>query len=254
MSGDQFTFELTFDDYQSAMLAHDVGSGATDKHGGTPIWQWLIIAVAVCAALGIVASTVKNPTVDVIAPLKDAIRQHYLLVAPWFVLVAVSVSYNLAARLSRAQIAVGLGFLLMVNVASAIGALMDVGVIGTIPWILVLHFWFRSWTQLITQSGLRSQWHRLTHLHGNKTFRWDDEGFVIEEPTVTLVYRWNAILGWRETSSVLMLYVSTSSFHLLPVRAFPSAGSVKDLRQTIVESLKNRADGRFPVINPAKAG
>lgn len=248
-AGEQVAFQLTFDDYQAAILAHAAASGTTNKHSGTPIWQWLIIAVSVIAALFIVGWNVKLPAITIIDPLEAELRKNYFELAPWFLLLAISFSYNFAARLSRVQVAVWLGLLLVINLASALVAMLAVGGLVALPFILVLHFWFRAWTQLVTQRAMQNQWRRMDHLHGPKVFRWDHEGFVMEEPAVTSVYRWNAVLGWRETKSVFMLYISASDFHLVPIRAFSDAGSVKNLRDAIMESLKNRADPRFPVIS-----
>jgi len=64
---------------------------------------------------------------------------------------------------------------------------------------------------------------------------WSAAGMVYATSQSRLVYPWDQLFRWAENDRLLLVYVSSHSFMILPKKAFLDPGSLADLRLQLIE-------------------
>ena len=89
------------------------------------------------------------------------------------------------------------------------------------PPTAVVMAWVATWVIVFQTTGLRRRWEAQRHLHLPITMEVPDgERVIFRDALTTLEYRWGAIEGYKETTNLLLLYLSPLSMWIVPKRAF----------------------------------
>lgn len=64
---------------------------------------------------------------------------------------------------------------------------------------------------------------------------WSVAGVVYATAKARAVYPWDQLFRWDETRGLLLIYVSTHGFIIIPKRAFSDPASLADLRRELIE-------------------
>lgn len=62
---------------------------------------------------------------------------------------------------------------------------------------------------------------------------WSSDGFDIESSWARFGAKWSSLCGWRESDEVLMIYISSVYFFILPKRAFTDETQLADMKHQL---------------------
>lgn len=100
-------------------------------------------------------------------------------------------------------------------------------------WLIVLHYVYEPWRmrRLFRNSPALAAPHSVT---------WDDTYLRFNGPDFSWRHRWNEFRGWRENSKLFVLNLSNGSIHIIPKRAFLSAGDATHFGELMREKIVTR--------------
>lgn len=65
------------------------------------------------------------------------------------------------------------------------------------------------------------------------TVSWSSDGIVLDSSWARFAVKWDGLYGWRERDGLLMLYISSADFLILPRRAFLEEAEQADLKRQL---------------------
>ncbi len=96
------------------------------------------------------------------------------------------------------------------------------------------------WAHATNRIRARSEgvWEMQTQLHGPFRIDIDDQNVVISGTRSSSRLRWTAFQGFTETPNLIILYLSTTAFHMLPKRAITSPTDLNELSRILVQYVQ----------------
>lgn len=113
--------------------------------------------------------------------------------------------------------------------------------LATLPWFVLMLFLVIH-NGLTRSVALRRRWEMQPELHERTTLTVAEDGLVIETLNARYDYRWVFFPGFRETASLLLLYISANSCWMIPKRAFQDPASLDSFKGLLMTYVK---DGHF---------
>jgi hypothetical protein len=77
----------------------------------------------------------------------------------------------------------------------------------------------------LVRGSASGSWELQSHLHGHHVVRIDQTGVAVQTPSLRTDYSWRAFVGFAEAQSVFLMFISTTSFLIIPKRSI--AGPVE---------------------------
>lgn len=93
-------------------------------------------------------------------------------------------------------------------------------------------------TNLI-RARARGVWESHKHLHGPFRIDIDEQNILISSTQWSSQLRWSAFQGFTETPNLIILYLSTTAFHMLPKRAIASETDLNELSRILVQHVQH---------------
>ncbi|HEX4792498.1 MAG TPA: YcxB family protein [Humisphaera sp.] len=82
----------------------------------------------------------------------------------------------------------------------------------------ILHALWAHTTNLLRGSASGS-WELQSHLHGHHVVRVEETGVDVQTPLLRTDYSWRAFVGFTEAQTVFLLFISATSFLIIPKRS-----------------------------------
>lgn len=97
------------------------------------------------------------------------------------------------------------------------------------------------WAQVSNEIRARTRmpWQLQTYLHGPVRIEIDDQNMLISSTQWSSRLRWSAFQGFTETPNLIILYLSTTAFHMLPKRAITSPADLNELSRILVQYVQH---------------
>jgi hypothetical protein len=242
-------YEITFEDFVEAINAAQL---ITRHRGAAPQMRWavwIILGVVLVFVLGLgiwgVRDQVRHDRLDLRQLAEDSAE-----LAPWIAFAILSIGFRIAIHTGRRIGRVALAcatFFLIVSAATILMYRSFRGVTAWLPWFFAGSMAVAYWRYLLGNQSYRRAWRLQSHVHGPRSLVASDDGIVIADAITSLNYHWPAIQKWGETGSLFLLFVSGLSFHMVPKRAFGSAGALDSFRQMLANATE-RGERGFPVL------
>jgi len=107
--------------------------------------------------------------------------------------------------------------------------------------VLAVACLFNLWAQVTNQIRARARgaWESLKHLHGPFRIDIDDQNLLISSAQWSSRFRWTAFQGFTETPNLIVLYLSRTTFHMLPKRAITSPADLNELSRILVQYVQH---------------
>lgn len=104
--------------------------------------------------------------------------------------------------------------------------------------------------------GIPSTWAAVRHEHEQRVMHTTEAGVVIEQPSARLEYAWGYFAGYRETESLVLLYVSPYAFFMIPKRVFSDPLHLAKFKGLVMSNIPQghflpTASNAFPVLPTA---
>jgi YcxB-like protein len=112
---------------------------------------------------------------------------------------------------------------------------------------LFLMTWFVIWTIVVSGNRVRSYWEGQSPLHRAKTADISSEGIVVSDGVSRLEYRWEGLVGWKESKTLVVVFLSQRAILFFPKSAFGSEEELAAMR-ALAELIPNPRATGFAVL------
>lgn len=165
---------------------------------------------------------------------------------PWEILTDKP-SPEISRGLRWRQIGIGAFFVAL----SCVVPLMHERLYGDIPGstaffagafaVLAISSLFALWGHVSNEirARTRGDWQLHQYLHGPYRIDIDDQHMLISGVQLSSRFRWKAFRGFAETQNLIILYLSTTAFHMLPKRAIASEADLNELSRILVQYVQH---------------
>ncbi len=275
----RIAFQCTFEDFKEALAGQ-----APARRSGRAVLVWIFLALALAAiSLSLWAnadfSEPASPGQVVPASTKSRILWGLLPsvvlggffaffafrtalrppVKPWEMLVPGSATFSWRRGLLGWMLFAGAALFIFVprtRARSQSEPQVPIDwLFGVLPWVILLAIG-SVLNQINNGPGARRRWEAQPALHRPYLVEATNERLAMSEPLSRHEYEWSHLAGFKETTNLLVLYLSPLGFWMIPKRAFVGPDDLALFKGMLLNHVRRgtflQSPASFPVVPLAR--